>query len=132
MINVILDSNFLFIPFRYQIDIFEELDNLLGRAQPFVLSTTLQEVRKLLRRRSDKIKTESISALEIAKHCKVLFVEQNCTESYDDIILRIAKKVNYAVATNDSNLRKRLRKAGVTTIYLRKKSQLKVEGQYIK
>jgi len=43
MTKVILDTNFLFVPVQFQIDIFEQLNNLLGKAEPIVLSTTIEE-----------------------------------------------------------------------------------------
>jgi rRNA-processing protein FCF1 len=46
----------------------------------------------------------------------------------DDLIVRLAVYCNYAVATNDSDLRKRLRENNVPVIYLRQKAFLDVDG----
>ncbi|RLI11300.1 hypothetical protein DRO35_05265, partial [Candidatus Bathyarchaeota archaeon] len=43
-------------------------------------------------------------------------------------ILRVASQLRLPVATNDAELRRRLRKLGLPIIYLREKSKLVVEG----
>jgi rRNA-processing protein FCF1 len=128
MIKVILDSNFLFVPIQFKTDIFDELEGLLGRFEPIVLSTTVEELEGLLRNRSVKIRRQASLALELAKRCKIIEVEKNLEESCDNVILRIAKEWKCPVATNDGILRRRLREAEVATIFLRQKSLLEIEG----
>lgn len=128
MVKVILDSSFLFIPFQFQVDIFDELEALLGRFEPLVLSTTLQELKGLSKKRSIKMRKQATAVLELADRCKIVDVERNPNESCVDVILRTARKWKVPVATNDSKLRRKLREAGVPTIFLRQKSYLGVEG----
>ncbi|MCK5631991.1 hypothetical protein KAH85_05490, partial [Candidatus Bathyarchaeota archaeon] len=49
-------------------------------------------------------------------------------ESHDDLIVRIAHKMGYCVATNDKALRKRLRNLNVPVIFLRQKTKLTMTG----
>lgn len=126
--RVILDSNFLFIPFQFQIDILEELEKLIGRFEPVVLSTTMEELEKLSRERSSKARREALSALKITERCRIVKVKRDPAETYDDVILRTARNWNCAVATNDRDLRKRLRKEAVPVIYLRQRKRLELEG----
>ena len=128
MVKVILDSNFLLVPFQFQIDVFEELDKLLGKAEPVILSTTLEELNSLVRRRSEKMRRQASAAIELVERCRIIGVERNREESYDDVILRIAKEWECPVATNDAYLRKRLRESGVTVVFLRQRSHLEVDG----
>ena len=128
MIKVILDSNFFFVPFQFRIDIFEELNNLLGRAKPVVLSTTLEEMREKMKKSHGKRFMEFSAALKLAEKCEVLEVKKEASEKYDDVILRVASQLRLPVATNDAELRRRLRKLGLPIIYLREKSKLVVEG----
>ncbi|MCD6324680.1 hypothetical protein J7L97_00130 [Candidatus Bathyarchaeota archaeon] len=130
MIKVILDSNFLLVPFQFRIDIFEELNNLLGKAEPIVLSTTLEELKKMVEKRSAKEHMQFSAALKLAENCEILEVKREASESYDDVILRVAGELKIPVATNDAELRKRLRRAGLATIYLRQKSRLVIEGHF--
>ncbi len=45
---VILDSNFLFIPLKFGVDIFEELNRLLGRNVRCIVTTPIIDELKLL------------------------------------------------------------------------------------
>lgn len=67
-------------------------------------------------------------ALKLAEKCRVVRVEQGFEETHDDVIVRVAKDWGCPVATNDRELRKRLRIISVPVVYLRQKSHLEVEG----
>jgi len=126
---VILDSNFLFVPLQFRIDIFDEIEKIVGgKTELTVLSTTLEELKKLVKRGKDKVSRQATFALEIAKRCKVLKVKRLPKESNDDVIVKIAKKFQCPVATNDRMLKRRLRNMGVAVIYVREKSRLEMEG----
>lgn len=129
MLRVILDSNILFVPFQFRVDIFDELEALLGKYEPIVLSTTMDELKSLTKKRSAKMQRQASSAFELVRRCKVVDVEKKPSESYDDIILRIARESKSPVATNDKELRRKLRGEGVAVIFLRQKSHLEMEGQ---
>jgi rRNA-processing protein FCF1 len=68
------------------------------------------------------------AALRLVEKCKVLNVEKTAEESYDDVILRVACDMKVPVATNDAELRRRLKRAGIATVYLRQKARLVIEG----
>jgi len=128
MVKVIFDSNFVFLPFQFRINIFEELETLLGRYEPVILSTTIDELRSLTQRRSTKVRSQAAAALDLAKKCRVVEVRRMSGESYDDVIVRTSREWGCAVATNDANLRKRLRQMGVAVVFLRQRSRLQIEG----
>jgi len=128
-VKVILDSNFLFIPSEFRIDVFEGLESLLGqRVDPILLSQTYQEIRKIAEESSPKIRQQASLALEIAEKCCIVQVEKDFKETCDDLIVRVAKEWRSPVATNDRTLRRRLRNINVPVIYLRQKSRLEMEG----
>jgi len=128
--RVILDSNFLFIPFQFQVDIFEELSKLLNqRFTPTVLSSTHMELLTKAKRGSPKMRKRASLALELAEKCHMVDVEQGFEETPDDVIVRVAAEWKCPVATNDRVLRKRLRNISVPVIYLRQKSRLEMEGK---
>lgn len=129
MVKVILDSNFLFVPSQFEIDIFEELINLLSQHVDFVLlSSTREELQKLAEKVSPKLKKNASLALKLAEKCRVVQVNRALSESYDDVIVRVAKKWKCLVATNDRTLKKKLRNISVPVIYLRQKSRLEIDG----
>ena len=128
-IKVILDSNFLFVPLEFKIDIFEEIRNILGgRIKFIVLSSTIEELEKISASGKNKLSRQASFALELAKKCEILKVERLPGESNDDVIVRIAKKFKCAVATNDRTLKRTLRNMGIAVIYVREKSRLEMEG----
>ena len=126
---MILDSNFLFTPSQFHVDIFKELENLLNRRfDPVLLSPTRMELLKLAEKGSPKMRQQASLALKLAEKCRMVNVEQSFKETHDDVIVRVAKDWRCPVATNDRKLRKRLRIISVPVIYLRQKSHLEVEG----
>jgi rRNA-processing protein FCF1 len=128
MRKVIFDANFLFAQFQFKIDVFGEIESLIGHFEPMVLSTTLEEIKKLLMKKSGKIRRQAALALELTRRCKLIEAELKPNESFDDVILRVAKENNCIVATNDRRLRKKLREIGIPTIFIRQKSYLQIEG----
>lgn len=128
-LKVILDSNFLLVPSKFKIDIFEGLTKLLSRRYtPILLSPTHKELLKIAEKGSPKIRRQASLALKLAGKCEVFPVEQSYEESHDDVIVRVASEWRCPVATNDGELRKRLRNISVPVIYLRQTSRLEMEG----
>jgi uncharacterized protein len=127
-LKVILDSNALFVPLKFRIDIFEELRRLLNRNLEFVLlSPVKHELEMLAAKDSPKIRREASCALRLAEKCKIIAVEDR-GEAIDDVIVRIAKNWNSPVFTNDRVLKKKLRDISVPVIYVRQKSRLDIDG----
>jgi rRNA-processing protein FCF1 len=127
-LKVILDSNALFVPLEFKMDIFEELRGLLNRKVEFVLlSPVKHELETLAGGDEPKLRRQAGFALRLAEKCRLVAVE-NCGETADDAIIRIAKKWGSPVFTNDRLLRRRLRDISVPVIYLRQKSRLDIDG----
>ena len=127
--KVVLDSNFLFVPSQFRLDIFEELANLLNqRFEPIILSSTQKELEGLAESDSPKKRKQALLALKLAEKCHPVPVEKDPKETYDDVIVRVAAKWKSPVATNDRQLRKRLKNLGVPVIFLRQKQRLMLEG----
>jgi len=128
-LKVILDSNFLFVPSQFQVDVFEELAKLLNqRFEPVLLSPTYNELLKMAEKGSPSRRKQASLALKLAENCRVIDVEKIWEETNDDVILRIASEWKSPVATNDRELRRRLRDRGIPVIFLRGKSRLELEG----
>jgi hypothetical protein len=128
-LKIIIDTNFFLIPSKFRLDIFEELDNLLGRrVEPVILSPTYFELQKLAASNSVKLSKQARLGLRLAVRCKVVEVERKVNESNDDLMLRVAVEWRCPVATNDGELRQKLRNLGVPVVFLRQMSKLEVEG----
>ncbi len=128
-LKVILDSNALYVPLEFKIDIFEELGHLLNRKiDPVLLSTVKHELEMLAAKNSPKIRREAIFALKLAEKCKYVQVENDKRLTTDDSIVQVAKNWNSPVFTNDRQLKKKLRDISVPVIYVRQKSRLDIDG----
>jgi len=129
-LKVILDSNFLFIPSQFKVDIFEELSKLLNRRfDPVLLSPTYGELLEIAKKGSPKMRQQASLALKFAEKCHVVRVEKGLKETHDDVIVRVAAEWRSPVATNDRELRKRLRNMGAPVIFLRQRRRLELEGE---
>ena len=128
-VKVVLDANFFFVSSQFNVDVFEELTNLLNqRFEPILLSSTQKELQGLAESTSPKKRKQAQLALRLAEKCRVVPVEKGLRETYDDVIVRVSAEWKSPVATNDRELRKRLRKVGVPVIFLRQKRRLEMEG----
>lgn len=129
-LKVILDSNALFVPFQFKIDIFEALETLLGRKfEPILLTPIKKELETIAEKGSPKMRKWASYALKLAEKCVSLELKDEVAESPDDAIVETAKKCNCLVFTNDRELRKRLRDISVPVIYVRQKSHLEIDGR---
>jgi len=128
-LKIILDSNFLLVPTQFKIDIFEGIMNLLNQNyESIVLSTTMDELQSIAERGAPKLRKQAEMALKLAEKCDLINVDRERNETNDDVIIRVAKQMKCLVATNDSELRKRLRNISIPVVYVRQKSRLELEG----
>jgi len=127
-IKVILDSNFLMIPFQFKIDIFQEIEYLLQKKVDFVVPSAVKRELTGISSRGGEGAPEASLALQLASRCRVVDVTLEPQETVDDAILKASQKLGAVVATTDIDLKKRLRAINVPVVYLREKSKLEVEG----
>lgn len=128
-VKVILDANFLMIPAQFRIDIIEEMQSLLKRKiEPIVLTPTYRELEKIATSEHTKMGRQAELALKLAGECRVIEVKPEPNEAVDDLIARLAKECKCVVATNDQELRKKLKRIAVPTIFLRQKTHLACES----
>lgn len=118
--KVVLDSNFLLLPFQFRIDIFAELDKLLDvRYEVCVTKGVVEELKKIKSRHAR-------AALSIANKFPVI----DAGGGVDEALLKLASK-DIIIATNDKFLKEKIRKKGAPVVYLRQRKYLAIDG-YIK
>lgn len=126
---VIVDSNFLFIPLKFRVDIFTELQRLLeGRARYVVPSPVLEELQLIKREAKPSLRRQAAFALRLAERCERVDEGLRDGETVDELIIRLAETWGCPVATNDARLRRRLRERFIPVIYMREKSHLELDG----
>jgi rRNA-processing protein FCF1 len=128
-VKVILDTNALFVPLQFKIDIFNCLEQLLERNfELILLSPVKREIETMAKKGSPKMRKNASYALKLAEKCKYVEVDAPASALTDDIIVKIANELKTPVFTNDRQLRKRLRDISVPVIYVRQKSRLEIDG----
>jgi rRNA-processing protein FCF1 len=122
--KVLLDTNFLLLPFQRRVDIFRQIERLIGsRVEFVVLSQILDELHQLSETGPLKDRRAATSALElVAKYCRIADAASTRTTGLnaDAALLRCAQDAKTVVATNDQELRRALVKQGSRAIFLRK------------
>ncbi len=138
---IVIDSNFILLPFQFKIDYFDEIrSNIDGRLKFIIFQQLLDELEN--KRRKEHSTSNFIRFLESG----LFYLEKNKEnynieflkdikkphESTDDFLLRElvnlkSKGNNVFLATNDSELRKKAIKQHISTIFLRQRKYLSVE-----
>ncbi|MFX1380244.1 MAG: PIN domain-containing protein [Promethearchaeota archaeon] len=138
---VIIDSNFILLPFQFKIDYFNEIRSILEGSLRFIIfQQILNELESKKRRESNSIN------FSILLESGLLYVENNRSK-YDIQVLDDVKNKNETtdafllkklldfkdqgnivfLATNDSALRKKAKINHISTIFLRQKKYLSIE-----
>jgi len=127
-VKVILDSNFLMIPFQFNLDVFQEIEYILQRKVDFIVPSLVKSELTGISTRGGEGAAEASLALQLASRCRVVEVALNPGETVDDAIVKASQKLSAVVATTDIELKKRLRDVNIPVVYLRDKSKLEVDG----
>jgi SSU processome protein Utp24 len=121
--KVLFDTSALMMPVECGVRVFEELDRLLGTADPVVPRAVVEELESLADGGGEEGTAASVGR-DLAGRCAVLGHD----ESYaDDAIVELARagECDYVV-TNDRPLRDRVHGADVPVIGLRGRNKLAI------
>ncbi len=138
---IIIDSNFILLPYQFKIDYLNEIYlNLEGKIKFFIFKQSLDELESKKRRQSitskfRRLYNSGMSYLEKnEKIYPLYFIDEikEEIETTDEFILRrcVDFKNDYKnvfLATNDSELRKKAKKKKINTIFLRQRKYLSIE-----
>ena len=135
---VVIDSNFVLLPFQFKIDYLNEIRLKIEGELRFIIFQQILNELESKRRREPKL-TKYIRLLNAG----LLYIEKNYekynvdifeevkkdNERTDDFLLRMLKELKKEnktayLATNDSDLRKKAKKIGISTIFLKQKKYL--------
>ena len=122
--KVVLDTNFLLVPYQFGIDVFVEIERVLQVPHEFIIpSGVIGEVERLGKGKGKEGAAARFAAKLLGKNkCTVVPSEGNV----DNWIFEYALKEEVVVATNDRLLRNRLKKRRVKVISLRSRSGIGV------
>jgi rRNA-processing protein FCF1 len=123
VLKILLDTNFLLDFLRYKLDfsVFKELEESV---ELFITSETLRELKSVANKKTKEGRLALI-ALKLIDSQKIKVV-QSLKKEVDEDLLALAKKEGFIVATNDKDLKEKLKKENVRIAYLRNKKKIEV------
>lgn len=126
MIKIILDTNFLMIPCQFKVDVFSEIDMIIHERYALCApEAVIGELKKLSESKGKDGKAAKLALALIAKKNVNIIKGSKRTKYGDEAIIEIADK-NTLVATQDIELRKRLKLKGIHAITMWQKCHLKI------
>ena len=125
--EVVIDTNFFMVPFQFNVDIIDELENSLPSYKLTTPSFVINELKGLKNNNKGKVRLNANLALKLANSSKVEIKDISLleNETVDDALLRVSE----VLATNDIELKNRAKDKGITVVYLRQKKYIAVEGK---
>ncbi len=128
-LTILFDTNFLLIPSRFGVDVFAELDRLVGGMYRCVVTpAVLEEFERVAGKERRVSEWENDLAGSLVRQCSTIDEPLGQGEKVDDQIVRLSIRDGYAVSTTDADLRRRLRRIGVPVFYLRQRNHLDLDG----
>jgi len=138
---IILDSNFILLPFQFKVDYLNEIRlNLEGEVEFIIFKQILNELeaKQVRDPNATKFQREFKSGLSYLEKNRnkydITFLDETkkAIETTDDFLLRKAIELKIEnqlifLATNDSILRKKAGEFGLNSIFLRQKKYLSFE-----
>lgn len=130
MKKILLDTNFLLIPYQFKVDIFSEIKRIAGfKYRFFIIDNTINELEKILLEQKGKNRHAAVLALAFLSRMDFSRINtkgrKNEGKSVDELILEeSAKSKDWIVATQDAELKRKLKSQGTSLIVLKGKSHL--------
>ncbi len=139
--QVILDANFILLPFQFKIHYLEDIDSRMEGGTIFIIFKQIIDELEAKKEREPKAAKfykgfqSGISYLEKSKHKYQLVFKDSVKkdgETTDGFLLRKALEfkeggLNIFIASNDKEVRGKARNAQIGVIFLRQKKYLSIE-----
>lgn len=128
-VRILVDTSFLLECVKRRVDFLEELERLLdSRVRLLVLKPIYEELKRLSRKRERRAVYARLVLKILGKTGAETLETGKDVAAVDELIVEMSIRMRLPVATNDSKLRKRLRRNGVPVFYLRGLSKIDVDG----
>ena len=120
--RVVIDTNFMLIPFQFGVDIKSELDRILDYEYELCTTDSVMRELMLISREKSKDGRAAKASLEMAKNMTIIPTEGDADEG----LLALASK-DTTICTNDKILKEKIKRKGAPLIYLRQKKYLALD-----
>lgn len=128
MLNVVLDTNFMVHALDFGVDFFSEFQRLMDvNYRVSVLDKSIDELEKLINEGKFSERKASKLALGLIKTKDIKIISTHGKKPVDDLLVSLDPKDN-VVATQDRELKSRLKKKGFRVLTMRQKKYIKWEN----
>ncbi len=125
MKKIIIDTNFLMIPYQFGVDIFSEFYRICSfNYKLYIFEQSIGELKNITQKQSGRSKKAAQFALKLIKLKNINIIKSE-NKDVDSLILGSLDK-DAIIATQDILLKKKLLKKGASVIILRQKKYLKL------
>jgi uncharacterized protein len=124
-VSVLLDANALMMPAQFRLDLFSEIQALVGGFEPVVLPGVVQELTGLCRAKGSNGAAARFG-LALAEQCTVADAGDVLPGTVDLQVIDYAVRHNCMVVTNDRGVRDALFGHGIGVISLRNQKKLEI------
>lgn len=119
--KILLDTNFLVAPFQMSVSVFDQLEQLYPEAQIYTLEDVIQEAKSIESGRYGELVQKLIEQQEVE------VLETEGEGEVDDLLVELCDE--FLVATNDKELKDRIKAQGRPVMIVRSKDHLEVENK---
>jgi len=124
MKTIVLDTNFMITALKFNINIFNELDRISEfKYKLGVVAGTITELEKLINRGKLFEKRFANIALSLIKTKNIKIIDR---EGYVDEALTTLNPKDYIIATQDKELKKKLKLKGFKILIIKQKKYLAI------
>jgi rRNA-processing protein FCF1 len=138
---IVIDSNFILLPFQFKIDYFDEIRFKIEGEIRFIIYQQifdeLEAKRKKVLKTNKFIQFLESGLVYLEKNkekynIEIIVERKNENETTDDFLIRMLKNLrgknqNIYIATNDSDLRRKVKEIQINTIFMRQKKYLSID-----
>ena len=126
--KILLDTNFIMIPFTLKIDIFSLFREKDPRTTFSILDRSIEELKYLTQKGTKKDSEAAKMAIQACQKLNISIITtepgEESFKNVDQVLVSVAEKKGFSVATQDKELQKELKKAGVAVYFLRQKKYI--------
>ncbi|MCX6689611.1 MAG: nucleotide-binding protein [Methanoregula sp.] len=122
---ILLDANALMMPVQFKIDLFSDLQELVGGFEPVVLPGVVKELTGLARAKG-RDGAAARYGLSLAQKCTVAVDSDVKSGTVDEQLIDYAMRHNCLVVTNDRLVKDRVLDRGIGVIIMRNQKKLDI------
>ncbi|HLC45961.1 MAG TPA: hypothetical protein VJI67_03760 [archaeon] len=122
---LILDTNMLLAPAQFNVDVYAQSRELLPGKELCTVDKCLEELGKISKEKGMAKKAKT--ALEAMEKNRLRVARIGSKKDTDSVLIELARE-GAVIATNDSELRKKLQKQHSSHVFLKQKKMLSYSG----